>query len=351
MTTLRRLLPLVAIAIGHGTLGGQVVRGTVVMPDSTPAAGAIVVVNDARGATIGRALTNGVGQFSLKLPAGGRYSLQLLRIGYRPTIGPAISVAADGTESVRIVLSGSVVTLSAINVRDRGTCRVSADTGLAVTRVWEEARKAMLSSQLESDRARLVAEWIEYDRHLDSSGRMVRAQKVRSTQSATTHAFKSKPAAFLDTAGYVVSEGGAITYHAPDADVLLSETFAGAHCFHFEAPPRESPSLIGVTFEPTRERRDRREIRGTVWLDRASAELRWLEFRYTSLNDVAEAAGAGGRVDFRRLADGAWLISRWHLRMPQLEARSASDNATRRTILATQPVVRAIQVTGGEVTR
>src|SRR5262245_53221799 len=108
MTTLRRLLPLVAIAIAHGTLGGQVVRGTVVMPDSAPAAGAIVVVADERGAMVGRALTNGVGQFSLKLPAAGHYSLKLLRIGYRPTIGPTVSVASDATETLRIVLSGQV---------------------------------------------------------------------------------------------------------------------------------------------------------------------------------------------------------------------------------------------------
>ena len=269
MTTLRRLLvPLAATAISRGALEAQVVRGTVVMPDSSVAVGAIVVADDERGATVGRALTNGAGQFSLKLPAAGRYSLKLLRIGFRPTIGPTISIAADATEFVRLVLSGQIVALSAINVRDRGTCRVSADTGLAVARVWEEARKAMLSSQLQADRAPLVAAWIEYDRHLDSTGRIVRGQNVRSTTSATTHAFKSKPVAFLDSAGYVVSDNGVITYHAPDAEVLLSETFAGAHCFHFEAPPRENAGLIGVTFEPTPDRRDRREIRGTVWLDR-----------------------------------------------------------------------------------
>jgi hypothetical protein len=338
--------------LGQGTLAAQTIRGSVVLPDSTTAAsGAIVVISDASGAVVARGLTAPSGNFAIKLAAPGSYAIRVLRIGVRPTSGPVVSVTNDDTAPVRVVLSAQTVTLSAINVRDRGTCRVDSDTGLAVTRVWEEARKAMLSSQLQSDRAPLVAEWIEYDRHLDSTGRIVRGQKVRQTRSTTTHAFKSRPAAFLDSAGYVVLDNGVITYHAPDADVLLSDLFAAGHCFRLAAPPKESPGLIGVAFTPARDRDGIRDIQGTVWVDRASAELRWLEFRYTRLSDVAAAAGAGGRVDFQRLVEGSWLISRWNLRMPQLEERKSSDNGLRRTIVATQPVIRAIQVTGGEVTR
>ncbi|HEY9230410.1 MAG TPA: carboxypeptidase-like regulatory domain-containing protein, partial [Gemmatimonadaceae bacterium] len=294
MTALRRsLVALTALLVVGESLHGQTVRGSVVNPDSSTVAGAIVVVRDDRGATVGQVLTSASGLFSYKLPAAGRYSLQVLRIGYRPTPGPAITVAADATESVRIVLSGQAVVLTAINVRDRGTCRVGADSGLAVARVWEEVRKAMLSSSLQADRAPLVAEWIEYDRHLDSSARIVRGQNVRTTRSPTTHAFKSVPAEQLDSAGYVVTENGMTTYHAPDANVLLSEVFAASHCFRLEAPPRAAPTLLGVNFEPTGDRRDRRDIHGTAWLDRSSAELRWIEFRYTNLNDVAEQAGAG----------------------------------------------------------
>jgi hypothetical protein len=96
-----------------------------------------------------------------------------------------------------------------------------------------------------------------------------------------------------------------------------------------------------------------REIEGTLWIDRATSELRRLEYRYVNLPDAAEAAEPGGVVEFRRLADGNWFVNRWHVRMPRLGARDrSSDNGLRRTVATVNPIVlRGVQVTGGEVTR
>jgi hypothetical protein len=58
------------------------------------------------------------------------------------------------------------------------------------------------------------------------------------------------------------------------------------------------------------------DIQGTFWIDRASNELRSLEFRYTNLPTVAERASPGGAVEFLRLPSGSWLVNRWHIRMP-----------------------------------
>jgi hypothetical protein len=312
----------------------------------------IVVATDDQGREASRALSSARGEYSLRLPAGGRYALKVLRIGYRPTPGPTVAVSGDGKETARIVLVNEAVSLAAINVRDRETCRVNADTGLAVARVWEEARKAMLSSQLSSaDGAPLFAEWIEYDQTLDSTARLVRGQRIRTSRNPTTHAFRSRPAAFFDTAGYVVAESGGATYFAPDAEVLLSDLFARAHCFRLVAPPRESPNLLGVNFQPARDRRDRREIQGTLWVDRTTAELRWLEFAFTNLNDAAMTAKPGGRVEFQRLQEGSWLISRWHLRMAHVEMRRSDNTQFQRSVQTSRPVLRAVQVSGGEVTR
>src|SRR4029079_7463122 len=156
-----------------------------------------------------------------------------------------------------------------------------------------------------------------------------------------------------DSAGYVVADGGGTTFFAPDADVLLSERFASAHCFHLREPPRESPSLIGVGFTPARERRDLSDIEGTVWLDRGVRELQVLEFAYTNQPDAALPAEPGGRVEFWRVAGGRWLVSRWNLRMPQLGARSnrTGDGLGKVVMSATNVIVRTVQVTGGEVTR
>jgi hypothetical protein len=237
----------------------------------------------------------------------------LLRIGFRPTQLPPLQIGATAGPLVRFVLANQPVVLSSVNVRDRETCRVSADTGMMVARVWEEARKAMLTTQLVSEGAPLVADWIEYDRGMDSSAHVVRQQRVRASQNPTTHAFKSRPAAELDSTGYVVSDTTGTTYYAPDADVLLSEPFAAGHCFHLVEAPRSAgtPNLIGVAFQPVRERRDKNEIDGTLWLDRTTAELRSLEFRYTNLPEYVAPANPGGRVEFLRLNDGHWLVSRW----------------------------------------
>jgi hypothetical protein len=345
---------LAATLVTVRSLGAQTITGTVVLADSaTPVRGVIVLALDGRGVEIARGLTSASGQYSLRAGAPGRYHLRLLRIGYRPTEGPTIDVGDDRTDVGRIVFAGREVVLSAVNVRERQTCRVNADTGLAVSRVWDEARKAMLSTQLTSSDAPLVAEWIEYDRVLDSAARVVRSQHVRVLTHPTTHAFKSRPAEELAKSGYVLAEGGATTYFAPDADVLLSESFAATHCFRLVAPPPGQPQLIGIGLEPSRDRRDARDITGTLWLDRRNAELRTLEFQYTNLPEVATAADAGGRVEFLRLDDGNWLVDRWYVRMPLVAPRDASaDGATRRVVLAASNLVlRGVQTTGGEVNR
>jgi hypothetical protein len=338
---------------GGRSLAAQALSGMVVLPDgTTPAPSIIIVASDERGTETARTLSNARGEYTLRFAAATRVSLNALRIGFRPTKGPTVDVAATGTTSApKFVLAAEAISLTAVNIRDRETCRVNADTGLMVARVWEEARKAMLSTQLDDGAAPLFAEWIEYDQSLDSTARLVRAQRVRTSRNPTTHAFKSRPAAFLDTAGFIVVENGEAMYFAPDADVLLSEVFAAHHCFRLAAPPREAPELIGVSFQPTRDRREAREIQGTLWVDTRTNELKTLEFRYTNLNDVATAAGAGGRVEFLRLDEGSWLVSRWNLRMPRIETRPMAQGAIRRTTLATQPVLRGIQLTGGEVTR
>ncbi|MEO8620730.1 MAG: TonB-dependent receptor, partial [bacterium] len=112
-------------------------------------------------------------------------------------------------------------------------------------------------------------------------------------------------------------------------------------------------NLIGVAFTPSRDRRDSHDIEGTLWLDRGTAELRYLEYRYTNLPDVVATAKPGGRVEFLRLSDGNWLVSRWSVRMPRLVTRDrVSEGGNRRIIAAsTRLALRAVQVTGGEVIR
>ena len=351
MTRAAPLAMIVMAAVAWRAASGQTVRGTVVQPDSvSPVGGVLVVGVDANGVQAARSLSSPRGEFTLRFPRAGAYRLELLRIGFRPMTGPALAIAAGESRDVRIVYDAGPIALAAMNVRDRQTCRVNADTGLGVARVWDEARKAMLIARTSSDGAPLVAEWVEYDRLLDSTARIVRSQRVRSTRAATTHAFRAVSLALLDTAGFVVSANDVTTFYAPDVDVLLSDVFIGGHCFRLD-DARRREGLLGLAFEPTPERSDKHEIRGTMWLDERSAELRTIDFTYTNLVDVAMGL-AGGSVEFLRLGDGSWLVRRWNVRMPQVESRPLrSADGTRRTIMARSNLhVAAVQVMGGEVT-
>ena len=334
----------------------QTLTGTVLRADhTTPVAGAIVVARDAQGGST-RALTAAAGTFRIRLPHAGTFDLTVLRIGFRPTKAPPVTLAADATESVTLIADSDPVALSAVNVSAGKDCRVNPDSGQMVARVWEEARKAMLASQLnagDAGTAPLDGAWIEYERLLDASGRIVRQQSVHTSSHPTTHAFRSLSVEVLARDGYVVHDDSTTAFRAPDADVLLSERFAATHCLRLEAAPAGTASLIGVGFAPTRDRRGSRDIEGTLWLDRASAELRTLEFRYTDLPDIALAAGAGGHVSFLRLGGVTWLVNEWAIRFPRLKPRARTTNdGSRRLTYATENLeLRDIQITGGQVTR
>ena len=94
---------------------------------------------------------------------------------------------------------------------------------------------------------------------------------------------------------------------------------------------RRRDDLIGLAFEPlhlTSEDAGRRiDVRGVLWLDRASAELRYLEYGYVNLPFDADANRAGGRLEFRPLPDGRWIVWRWYIRTPGLERRQTMFNA------------------------
>lgn len=306
------MLPLVVAA-----LSAQRVRGEVLQTDgATPALGVVVVANRADGSVAGRALSGYNGAFDLTLPARGTYTLSALRIGYRPTVVPGVAVADTGTTTVRIVLSGAPVPLAAVDVRSTDVCGTSHDPQSQVVQVWTEARTALTAAALWS-RELVDAEWISFQRHLNPGLEEVRSQDVQVTRSTTTHAFKSWPAESLATRGYVISDGAqGFIYHAPDPEVLLSDSFAETHCFHVE-PSQSDSAFVGVGFTPRRGLGSRVEIEGTLWIDRSSSELRWLEFHYVGLPTAANNASPGGRVEFLRVPEGPWMVSRWQIRMPE----------------------------------
>lgn len=316
---------------------------------TTRAEGIIVQVADSSGAVVARALSGDRGDFDVRLPRAGRFTVRALRIGFRPTVMPPVDVPVGAPASLRIVLSAQAIELEKVTVRGENVCGARPDSGQLVARLWEEARKAITATRLDAGGRRLAATWYVYDRMMDSAARTVRSQTVTVRRGASSHPFTSEPPESLARLGYVIQDGNDILFKAPDADALLSDSFAATHCFRVEPPTPQQPGWIGVGFRPARERTGIRDIEGAFWLDRTTAELRLLEFGYTNLADPYRDAGAGGRVEFLRLPTGAWLVNRWVIRTPVISVRQGTAFASAMRS-PSHYVLSGSHFTGGEVT-
>ena len=336
---------------GAGALDAQTVRGIVILPDSSRAAGVIVIASDTAGATAARALTGEAGSYELRLTAAGRYEVRVVRIGFRPTIMPVFDIAAGETKTLPITLRGDPVVLAAVTVQGKSVCGVKQGGGDDVARLWEEARKAIAATQLSPAGARQTVKWMQYDRNTDIDAAQVLSEVVNHSSASAMAAFVSLPPDSLAKVGYMSDDESGTTYRAPDAAALLSAPFAMLHCFRAEPPPKDNPDWVGIGFRPTKDRGGIVDIEGTLWLDRASSELRQLDFRYTNLPDDFAHTKAGGTEQFLRLSTGSWLVGSWQLRMPrgtrELVANYSGGIRGREEY---RTVVTGLQFTGGAVT-
>ena len=66
-------------------------------------------------------------------------------------------------------------------------------------------------------------------------------------------------------------------------------------------------------------------MKGVLWLDERTSELRAVEYGYTRIPDGVDNERIGGTVEFLKLPSGAWIVHQWQIRMPRL-AVSASGS-------------------------
>jgi hypothetical protein len=311
LLVLAAALPLAAAA--------QSVRGTVVDAQSgAPVAGALVALLAPDGAVRGEVLSDAAGRYLLRAPAAGEYRLRAQRVGYRPSTSPALTLTAGAVVEHRLAASVQRVALPAITVSSTRRCTSQAEGGEAVSTLWEEARKALVSATYTTRQYPYRYNVQRRQRLLDAVSLVTRTEAVQSSEGYRQTPFVSVPAESLAAHGYLETRGDTLTFRAPDAVVLLSESFQEAHCFHAEPGDREHPGMVGLAFQPVARSR-RVDVRGVLWLDAATAELRVLEYGYTDLPSIADSPNAGGRVEFKRLPNGAWIVSRWRIRMPTNE--------------------------------
>ena len=280
------IIPTALVALLPTAAHAQAVRGLVVDAGERPVRGVVVLLVDSTSQVAARALTDAQGQFRLTAARAGAYRIRTLRIGYRPTTS-APTALRDGEEvNQRIILSSLPLALDTVRIVGRNACRALGDTAAMVYALWEQVRTALIAAELTAAARTITATTLAYQRTLDpgpgrSAGRVLHEESNVST-GYVRHAWLTLPPDSLRRIGYVVTErDGTLVYYAPDLAMLLSAGFVADHCFRISSDARR-PTLVGIAFEPTPNRRSVAEVRGTLWLDRLSSELRRLEFSYVA---------------------------------------------------------------------
>ncbi|MFQ5679258.1 MAG: carboxypeptidase regulatory-like domain-containing protein [Gemmatimonadota bacterium] len=307
--------------------------------------GAFVSLVGSGGRPVASTLTGADGTYVLHGFTAGEYRLRVERIGYESWESEGFEAGPGRTVTRRLEVSVQAVDLAGLAVEVASRCASRARGGPELLRVWEEARKALEVARWTEGRGLIEYELRRWERELDASSLKVLRERRRREERGGRRAFVSRPAEELAREGYVrKEEGGTYRYFAPDAEVLLSEAFQAGHCFSLVRGAGDRAGEVGLGFEPA-ERGRVVEVRGVLWVDEATAELRDLEVQYEDLELAGLPRGVAGRarVEFRRLPTGPWFVRRWWIRMPLLR-----ETRYRRP---TQREVRAYawQEVGGEV--
>jgi hypothetical protein len=300
-------------------LGAQVVRGVVTdRATHAPLDGVLLSVLDTRDSVIVQALSNDTGGFEIRLPGAGTYSIEVKRIGVRRArVGP-ISLTAGETRQLDMTVEPLPAVLSSVHVTGRTSCVRNPETNAKTAALWEDARAALTAAVISRSLTTAAADSVvRFERKLDVNTWRVLYETRRKVSASLDRPFRSLPAEVLSIGGYVtVNQDGSTDYYAPDAEVLLSDTFLADHCFRIQAGSFEHIGQVGLGFEPIPQRKTP-DVKGVLWMDEKTNELRTLEFTYSWLPNDTRTVDYGGTVSFFRMPGGRWIVRNWRIRMPE----------------------------------
>jgi hypothetical protein len=315
-----------------GSATAQTVRGTVYDETrSTPAIGAIVTLERVRSALaapeqIRSVLTDESGAYSINATEVGNYRVLVRRIGSKPYRSDVFQIGASETRRLDVHLERFKATTSEFTELGRITvmrvtpCETSPTDAVRIARLWDDARTALLATEISIRDSLVPRRLVRFVRDLNPETLEIQSEVLYdfSAPAGARPGFTSPPGDSLSLVGYWrrVNKSN-FRFYGPDANALLSQPFVEDHCFSIAADD-DRPGQIGLSFEPVEYRRGSPpEIRGTVWLDSLTSELRSLEFNWLKFPIRGPTEKLGGEVRFMRLPAGSWLVHRWRLRMPQ----------------------------------
>jgi Carboxypeptidase regulatory-like domain len=321
---LHRLAPAILATALAGPLSGQELGGRLVSSgDSGAIAGALVILVDSVGREVSRTLSSPSGGFLLGSGTPGAYQVRVMRIGFAGWLSPVVRITAGSRLERRFVIEDRIVRLAEIEITaSRSRCGVRPGDGDVIASLLSEAEKALAITEQTIRRRNLRFRTETFMTRPAAGGAPGGTRRSTSTGHAIWPVVSAAPES-LAVWGFVhespapvnPAEVSGPVYYAPDARVLFADWFLDSHCFAVTASSADSHTVV-VEFTPADPRQKRRDIRGRLTLDRGTLELRTLEFWYTGLGRWAMADSAGGRMSFRRVDSGAWIIDRWSIRAP-----------------------------------
>lgn len=337
---------LVSLACAGG-LEAQTVLGTAVEAGvevgvERPIVGAFVLLLDESGVERDRTLTTARGTFRLDADRGGTYRLRLERIGFEDTDTEPFLLPANETIDRRLTVASVPIRLTALRVETEadGTelrCGVpgGVPTGAPgvrmgdLARVWNEVEKALEATRWTIDNSRYRFDVLLAREAREPDGTPIAEPEYRRRRIHGRHPFRAPEPGFVTSAGWVWEyEDGELAYFGPDAETLLAEPFLSTHCFRPVRSDSADDRIVGIGFEPL-PGRDVADITGVLWLERASARLLSLEFRYVNLPIAVKSDRIGGTIEFDVLPDGGWIVRSWEIRTPLTEVERRNFFGTR----------------------
>jgi hypothetical protein len=306
---------LFAAALLPGALHAQRVNVTLVTSEGGPMQGALVTLVDSAGVRRAGGFSDGAGRVSIQAPGPGRFSIRAELVGRATVSSNPRELAATDTIDHRLVGGERIGgRLRAIEIVDTSRCVIKTATGPTTAALWEEIAKALRAAAFAEEKRVLDFMTVTHSR-LRSTKRNFRQERVDTMMVSASRPFSSRTPQELARDGYVEMLADEIIFNAPDHAALLSDEFIGQHCFSTVAGKGADRELVGLAFEPLAGR-EKPDVRGVFWIDPEVSELRRLEYTYTGLDPAFTMKDGGGRLHFRRLATGAWIITEWSIRMP-----------------------------------
>jgi len=320
----RAILLTAAAVMAAAPLGAQVraavVTGEIVAPESSRSLeGAMMTLLDSSDVRRSAAFSS-AGYFTLVAPAAGTYRVRAEIVG-RVTVTSDPFLLAKGDSIHQKITGGArLAVLSTVKVIERSPCTTARmQTGNETIRLWEETTKALRAASFAEESQMMTFEVLVWYREQELQHRISYRTNYDTQKVTKTRPSSSRTPAQLAKDGYAKVSRREIIYYAPDHSSLLSNEFLTQHCF-WTTPYEISPEsgLIGLAFEPVLGRK-RPEVRGTFWIDSTTSELRRLEYQYTGVPTADVIKDGGGQLEFQHLPSGAWIVSRWVIRMPVIE--------------------------------